>query len=128
MLKNLVYAFVGLVLVLNVSGCWLLVAGAAGGAGTALWLSGKLSDQVSASREVTVEAAEKALTSLNMSVTKKTAAAEVTQIISKYTDGKQVWIDIRPLTSKTTKIEIRVGAAGDEAASTKILERIKGYL
>lgn len=128
MLKNLVYAFVGLVLVLNVSGCWLLVAGAAGGAGTALWLSGKLSDQVSASREVTVEAAEKALTSLNMSVTKKTVAAEVTQIISKYTDGKQVWIDIRPLTSKTTKIEIRVGAAGDEAASTKILERIKGYL
>ena len=126
--RNLLYAILGLALILNVSGCWLLVAGAAGGAGTALWLSGKLSDEVNASREATVKATETALASLNMSVTKKTAATDVTQIISKYVDGREVWVDIRPLSAKVTKIEVRVGATGDKAACTKILEKIKASL
>jgi len=126
--RNLLYSIVGLALVLNVSGCWLLVAGAAGGAGTAYWLSGKLSDEVSASSERTTQATEKALASLNMSVMKKTVATNVTQIISKYTDGSDVWIDIRPISTKTTKIEVRVGVPGDKAASTKILEKIKSSI
>lgn len=128
MFRNLLYAIVGLVLVLNLSGCWILVAGTAGGAGTAFWLSGKLTDEVSASYERTVKAAEKALASLDMKVTQKTASSEVTQIISKYTDGRQVWIDVRPITDKNTKLEIRVGIAGDEAASARILEKIKRNL
>ena len=128
MLRNFLYVVVGLALVVNLCGCALLLAGAAGGAGTAFWLSGKLSDEVSASYERTIDSAKRALKSLDMKVDKETKSDEVTQIRSEYTDGSEVWIDIRPLTQTTSKIEIRVGIQGDKAASTKILERVKKYL
>lgn len=128
MIRNFVYIVIGLVLVVNLCGCALLLAGAAGGAGTAFWLSGKLSDEVSASYERTIDVTKRALKSLDLEVDKETKSAEVAQIRSKYTDGREVWIDIRPLTETTSKIEIRVGVKGDKMASTKILERIKKYL
>jgi len=125
--RKLLYAVVGLVFAINLCGCVLLVAGAAGGAGTALWLSGKLSDEVSAPYERTIEAAKKALKSLEMQIDKETKSDEVAQIRSNYTDGREVWIDIRPLTEITSKLEIRVGAKGDKEASAKILEEIKKH-
>ena len=97
---------------LSFSGCALLLAGAAGGAGTALWLSGKLSDEVHAPYEKTVAAAKKALSSLDMAIEKETAKDDVTQLISKYKDGSNVWIDIRPLGRSSSKVEIRVGVKG----------------
>jgi len=128
MFKNLLYSGVVIILALNLCGCALLLAGVAGGAGTALWLSGKLSDEVHASYEGTIAATKKALSSLDMEIDKETKAEEVTQIRSNYADGSEVWIDIRPLMPKSTKIEIRVGIKGNKEASTKILERIKKYL
>lgn len=128
MFKNLLCVVVGLGLAVNLCGCALLLAGAAGGAGTAFWLSGKLSDEVSSPYERTIHAAKKAMKSLDMEIDKETKSNEVTQIRSEYADGSEVWIDIRPLTQATSKIEIRVGIKGDKAASTKILERIKKYL
>ncbi|PIQ89681.1 MAG: hypothetical protein COV72_01845 [Candidatus Omnitrophica bacterium CG11_big_fil_rev_8_21_14_0_20_42_13] len=125
--RKLLYAVVGWVFAINLCGCVLLVAGAAGGAGTALWLSGKLSDEVSAPYERTIEAAKKALKSLEMQIDKETKSDEVAQIRSNYTDGREVWIDIRPLTEITSKLEIRVGAKGDKEASAKILEEIKKH-
>lgn len=64
----------------------------------------------------------------NLKIDKETKSDEVTQIRSKYADGREVWIDMRPLTETNSKIDIRVGAKGDRAASIKILERIKEYL
>ena len=128
MFRNLLYVVIGLALTVNMCGCALVLAGAAGGAGTAFWLSGKLSDEVSASYERAIDATKKAVKSLNMEVDKETKTDDVTQIRSEYRDGREVWIDIRPLTQASSKIEIRVGIKGDKAASIKILERIKRYL
>ena len=103
-------------LALSLSGCAVLLGAAAGGAGTAVWLSGKLSDELKAPYEKSIEATKKALSSMNMEVTKETKKDDIAQIMSKYADGATTWIDIRPLTSDTTKIEVRVGATGNKGA------------
>lgn len=115
-------------LIVSLSGCVALLGVAAGGAGTAMWLSGKLTNEVGASYLNTVNAAENALKSLRMEINKETATNEVTQIISEYSDGSKVWVDIRPLGQALSKVEIRVGIKGDKAVSSKIMEKIKKSL
>jgi len=109
-------------------GCILLLGAAAGGAGTAYWFANKLSNEVNASYDATLAATRRAMSSLKLEIEKEARTEEVTQFISTYTDGSKIWIDVRPMTEKTTKIEIRVGVKGDKAASGKIMDRIKRYL
>lgn len=52
MFKKVVTLIFSVLLLLNICGCVALLAGAAAGAGTAAWLSGKLSQEVNASSEV----------------------------------------------------------------------------
>ncbi|MFO8052636.1 MAG: DUF3568 family protein [Candidatus Omnitrophota bacterium] len=114
--------------IVTFSGCTLLFGAAAGGAGTAFWLSGKLREELAASYQQTISAAENALDSLDMEITKKTHSENVTQFKSIYSDGSTVWIDIRPILENKTEIEVRVGMRGNQSASAEILERIKDYL
>jgi hypothetical protein len=116
------------VLLLNFTGCVALVAGTAGGAGTAFWLGGKVSEEVKASLKKSVDATTSALKSMRLEITKTTVKDEVAQIKAEYTDKRVVWIDIKKVTQDSSQIEIRVGMKGDKEASTKILERIKRYL
>lgn len=127
--KTIVYIFLCLLFV-SVYGCVALIAGAAGGtAGTAVWLSGKLTQEVNAPFERTTEAAKSALRSLRLDVTKETREQNVAQIMSKYVDGKTIWIDIHRITDASSKIEVRVGAVSpDKAAADRILKRIMRYL
>jgi hypothetical protein len=115
-------------LLLNVSGCFALFAGAAGGAGTAVWLSGKLTQEVNLSVERSQKAAKSALTSLSLDIAKETVKEDIVQLISRYTDGRTIWVDIHRITDKVSRIEVRVGAAGDKEAARKIMERISKYL
>lgn len=129
MTKNLTLLFISVFLLISTYGCVALLAGTAGGAGTAVWLSGKLSQEVKAPLDRSIVAAKSALKSLKLEVTKQTVKKNVAQVMSKYTDGKTIWIDIRRLTSSTSKIDVRVGAVnGDKEAADKILDRIKVYL
>jgi hypothetical protein len=128
MLKKAAGVILSVFLSVNLYGCAALVAGAAGGAGTAVWLGGKLGQEVNASMERSQKAATSALSSLNLKVVKETVKEDVIQIISNYNDGRTIWIDIRPLTLSTSKIEVRVGATGDKEAARKILNRIVKYL
>jgi hypothetical protein len=112
----------------SLGGCVLLLGAAAGGAGTAYWFANKLSDEVSASYDASLAATRRAMASLKLEIEKEARTEEVTQFISTYTDGSKIWIDVRPMTQKTTKIEIRVGVKGDKAASGQIMDRIKSYL
>jgi Protein of unknown function (DUF3568) len=119
----------GVILLTSIYGCIALLAGAVGGVGTAAWLSGKLSQEVSAPFDRTIKATKSALRSLDMQVTKETVEYSVAQIISKYADGRTVWIDIRRIREASSKIEVRVGAVGgDKEASDMILKRISRYL
>ena len=127
MKKLLIIAMSSLILS-NCYGCIALMAGAAGGAGSAVWLSGKLVQQVSSSYETTINATRAALKAMNLEITKETKAADVTQVRSVYADGRKVWIDIHPISSNSTRIEIRVGAFSDKTASDEVLKKIISYL
>lgn len=122
------FVFAGCML-MNMCGCFAIVAGTAGGAGTAIWLSGKLSQELHSPYEPTIKAAKKALSSLRLKITKETKEEQITQLKSKYTDNKEIWIDIRKITDSSTKVEVRVGAVNpDKEAANKILRRIEMYL
>jgi hypothetical protein len=129
MLKKIAVFGVSVFLLLNLCGCFALFAGAVGGAGTAVWLSGKLTQQFNASYARTVSATESALKSLSLEIVKEEKEANVTAFRSKYTDGKEIWIDVKRITEVSTKVEVRVGAVNpDKEACNKILNRIKESL
>ena len=128
MLRNFINLIAIVAIAMNLSGCFLLLAGAVGGAGTAYWLSGKLTDEVSASYEQAIEAAKKGLDDLDMTIDKETRSAEVTQIRSLYGDGSEVWVDVRPLTQESSKIEVRVGLKSDREAAVEVMDSIKNNL
>jgi hypothetical protein len=125
MIKRIsVFIFAGLFL-LSIYGCAALLVGGAAGAGTAGWLSGKLTQEFNASYDRTVTAAEDALKSLSLELTKESKETDVTQLRSKYNDGKEIWIDVRRISKNSTKVEVRVGAVNpDKDASAKILKAI----
>ena len=128
MFKKAVFLIMCVCLAVSVSGCALLVAGAIGGAGTATWLSGKLSQEVAVSRDRAVSASKKAMDALKLSITKETTKEDVVQLIGEYSDGRQLWIDIRPLSPTSSKIDVRVGATGDKGAAEKIMDKIRRYI
>ena len=116
-------------LLLNIYGCVALLAGAAGGVGTSVWLSGKLTQEFNAPYERTIKAAKSALGSFKLDITKESTEESVTQLKSRYSDGKEIWIDIRKVTETSSKVEVRVGAVNpDKNAATTILKRIQRYL
>ncbi|MFA5411637.1 MAG: DUF3568 family protein [Candidatus Omnitrophota bacterium] len=129
MVKKIAVFIFSAFLLLNMYGCFALFVGAAAGTGTAIWLSGKLTQQFNTPYERTIRAAESALRSLRLKVIKESKEENVTQLRSEYSDGKNIWIDIRKITEESTRVEVRVGAVShDKTASEKILKRIQQYL
>ncbi|MFH0941163.1 MAG: DUF3568 family protein [Candidatus Omnitrophota bacterium] len=129
MIRKIGILFFSGLFLLNICGCVAVIAGAAGGAGTSVWLSGKLSQEVNASFDKTLKATRSALKSMKLEVSRETVEKDIAQVMSKYTDGKTIWIDIRPITETSSKVDVRVGAVnGDEEASADILKRIQKYL
>lgn len=129
MCKKIAIFIFSVVLLLNTCGCFAILASGVAGAGTSAWLSNKLTQQFNVSYERAIDAAKKALRSLKLAITKETKEAEITQLKSAYTDGKEIWIDIRKITENSTKVEVRVGAVSpDKEAADKILKRIQSYL
>ncbi len=128
MLKKFATVIVAVFLLANIYGCVALLAGAAGGGGTAFWLGGKLSQELNASSDRTFKATKSALKAMRLEITKETIKEDVIQVMGNYTDGRTIWIDIRPHTETSSQIELRVGAKGDKEAAKKILNKIKRYL
>lgn len=127
MKKLLTFIFSGLIL-LNLTGC-ILLAGAAGGAGTAVWLSGKLTQEFNVSYDRAINGTRDALRSLKLDIEKESKQEEITQFRGKYTDSREMWVDVRKISANSVKIEVRVGAvSADKEAAAKILKRIEGYL
>ena len=128
MFKKMVFLFFAALLLANMSGCIALLAGAAGGAGTAGWLSGKLTQEFNASFEKAIEATTSALDSLFLDITKKTVKEDVAQVMAEYHDERTIWIDIFPISDSMSSVSVRVGMIGDEEASRKILNKIEQFL
>lgn len=128
MLRKILSLILLMLFLVNIYGCAVLIAGAAGGAGTTTWLSGKLTQQVNASSERSLKAVRSALKSFDFDITKETVTEDIIQVKSNYKDGKTIWIDIRPTSRSTSQIDVRVGAVSDKDAAQKILDRILRYL
>jgi len=128
MIKKTTLLFVTALLSLSLCGCVALLAGAAGGAGTAGWLSGKLSEEVKAPFDKALKATVSGLKSLKLEITKETVKEDVAQVMGKYKDARTIWIDVRPVTASVSRIDVRVGITGDEEASREILARIRKHL
>ena len=126
--KFLAVVLVGLFLI-SASGCIAILAGVAGGAGTAVWLSGKLTQEFNVPQERAVNAAKRALGSLKLKILKETTDAQVTQLKSEYSDGKDIWIDVKRVTDYSVKVEVRVGGVKpDKDAAAKIMKKIERSL
>lgn len=124
MKKFLVFVVSGLFL-LSLAGCFAVIAGGAAG-GTAYWLSGKLSQTMNASFDKTVDGTRSALTSMKLSVDSELNKKDIAQFKSKWTDGSEIWIDIKPITGQTTQVDVRVGAASrNKEAASQIMKRIE---
>ena len=119
---------VSMVCLVQLYGCVALLAGAAGGAGTAAWLSGKLSQEVNVSFDRALQASRRGLESLKFKVTKETLKEDVAQLMSKYSDGRTIWVDVHRVADSASRIEVRVGATGDKEAAQKVLNQIRRYL
>lgn len=116
-------------LLLNLYGCAVLIAGAAGGAGTAFWLTGKLTEEVGAPIDKAMEATESAMNSLGLNVVKQTIKDDTAQFIGKYTDERTIWVDLHRISDTVTRVEVRVGAfKRNKAAAKEILNEINIHL
>lgn len=114
------------ILALQVSGCALVVlgaAGAAGGVGTAMYVKGKLQEEFDAPLPRVHRATLVALRDLELPTLEEKRDKVTAKIRSQFADGKKVSIDIQATTESSSKITIRVGF-GDKSRSQKILDAI----
>ncbi len=117
------------VFLLNIYGCIPLLVGGAVGAGTAVWLAQKLTQEFHTSYEHAVSATENALKSLSFEIIELNKTESVTKFRSQDAGGKAIWIDVIKIAPDSTKIEVRVGAvSSDKVLASKILKRIQSYL
>ncbi|MDD5019538.1 MAG: DUF3568 family protein [Candidatus Omnitrophica bacterium] len=128
MLKKIICTVAMGFMCVHLTGCVAVLGAAAGGAGTATWLGGKLSQQVDASYEKTQKAARSSLVALKLTITRETVKDDVAQFVGDYTDGRSFWVDIRPVSLTASRVDVRVGVPGDQDASRKILDKIVASL
>jgi hypothetical protein len=87
----------------------------------AAYQSGKLYASSSKDVDAVYQAALKAVEKLQLNVASKANDAFGANVIAKTSDGKDVWIFIKPSEDKkTTRYSIKVGTLGDEERSRKI--------
>jgi hypothetical protein len=133
MFKKFAVFISSVILLLNICGCVALIAGSvAGGAGTAVWLSGKLVQNVDAPLERVEKAAKDSLEFRNRAVVTKETIFEghaVAQIRSRETSGERIRIVNQKLSDTRSRIEVRVGTiVSNKDAADRILKEIVGRL
>lgn len=109
------------------SGCIVVAAGAAG-AGAVAYIRGELQATLSQTLEATDQAANKALTQLQLVKINETKDAFIAILTARTADDKKVEIKMTKVSAESTKVQIRVGVFGDETRSMAILDKIKANL
>ncbi len=131
MLTNLRQQFVLICLLgifsLSSTGCWLLV-GAAAGAGGVIWVKGRLAQELNAPLDRVHAASLKALEKMELPLIIDQKDKLSAKIESEFSDRARVRINIKSITTRSSRIEIRVGTLGDEQRSRQILDNIEHYL
>lgn len=110
------------------SGCVALFVGAAGGAAGAVYVMGKLTEELSYDVPAVHGAALTAMKELGLTLSEDRADTLSAHMESEFADHAHVWIDLESMGESRTRATIRVGLTGDEVRSRKILETIKQSL
>jgi hypothetical protein len=110
------------------SGCLALAVGAAGGAAGAVYVMGKLQDEINRPLPVAHDAAVAAMKDLELKLSEDRIDKISAHMESSFSDGPHVWIDMESVSDSRCRITIRVGLTGDEVRSRKIYDAIKQHL
>lgn len=116
------------VLALCSSGCLALAVGAAGGAAGAVYVMGKLKDELNHEVPVVHSATVAALGELELKVLEDKVDKLSAHVESEFADGEHVWIDMETLPESRTSLTIRVSVTGNEVRARKIHDAIKRHL
>ncbi len=114
--------------VLTCTGCLALAVGAAGGAASAAYVLGKLTDELNHDVPVVHAAATQAMDDLGLKLSEDRSDKLTAHMKSEFADGTNVWIDMQSIADGRTKLTVRVGVTGDEVRARKIHEAIKRHL
>ncbi len=106
----------------------LVVAGAAGAAGTVAYIRGDLEAVESHNLETVYEATKKAVAELELKVTKDAKDAMSAKIIARDAQDKKITITLGTAAEETTKLSIRIGTFGSETKSRLIYQKIREQL
>ena len=110
------------------SGCLALAVGAAGGAAGAVYVMGKLKDELNYPVAVVHDATVAAMNDLGLKPSEDKSDKLSAHMESEFSDGRHVWIDVESLADARCRLTIRVGLTGDEARARKIHKAIKQRL
>src|SRR5262245_6230146 len=96
------------------SGCLALAVGAAGGAAGAVYVKGKLKDEVNHPVSVVHEATVAAMNDLELELSEDKVDKVSAHMESEFSDDTHVWIDLESVQDSRCRLTIRVGFSGDE--------------
>ena len=102
--------------------------GAAGGVAGAVYVMGKLQEELNHPIAAVHEATLQGLRDLDLPISEDKADKLAAHVESKLADGTHVWVDLDSMADSRTKLTIRVGVVGDESRSRNILTAIKTHL
>jgi hypothetical protein len=123
-----VLALLGLLAVLTwLTGCVVVAAGAVG-AGAVAYVRGELASSVEADLDATYAAAQRALDKLEFAKIDQRKSGLDAQLVRRTALDKRVEIQLKKVTDRLTKIEIRVGVVGDQELSLTLLDKIRAEL
>ncbi len=111
-------------LLFYVSGCVPLMVGAAAGAGGIVWVKGTLRQDIDRPLDEVYEASKNALKDLDLPILLDRMDQLSAILESETADKQRVWIKMKHVSSKITRLSVRVGALGDEVKSREILQTI----
>jgi hypothetical protein len=110
------------------SGCFWMAVGAAGGVAGAVYVKGKLKDEVNNDVTTVHKATVAALAELELKVLEDKSDKVTAHVESEFSDGVHVWIDLESLWGSRTSLTIWVGVTGNEVRARKIHDAIKRHL
>ena len=109
------------------SGCLAVAAGAGAGA-TVAYVRGDLDSTLSASLEKSARAVNRAVEQLQFAKVSEAKDALQVIVVARTAADRKIELHLEKLADDATKLKIRVGAFGDDALQTIILEKVKANL
>ncbi len=110
------------------AGCVPLVIGAAGGVAGAVYVMGKLKDEVPFDLPTVHQAMLAGLKDLGLTPSEDKADKLSAHTESEFADGEHVWVDLNAGQDGKTTVTIRVGITGNERRARTIHDAMKQHL